>query len=772
MPLPLPNLDTRRWADLVDEGRALIPRYAPGWTDHNAHDPGIALIELLAYFVEQEIYRVNRVPPAHRRRFLALAGFPVRAPQPAVVPLAFSSTSGMATEIPAGFTVAAGAPGEGACPALFRTRERLTALPIVIISVQSWAGGALRNHTRAWSSGEPFAPWGDDPSVTASGDGPSLVVGFDAVPQLAAPVRLWIGLAGGRSGQEHRGRILEEDAARLEACRPPDFGQGRCNEERPEGTPVGAPAMPRHHGAAATWEYVGAGGRWTPLTVGDETRALSLDGFVSFAAPGDWAMSEVGGASAWFVRCRLESGRPDIAPTLSGLAVNVVAAEQAMAVRSTLEIVAGASCPVAADLSPGTRTRLAPRFDGLGRVTAMTVTADNRWPEVFVLGYLAASADAPGQLRCTLAFLGTASGLPGQPFVAEGAPISRVSLYSLREGEADAWESRADLDAAGAGERAVAFDGTTGVLTTGDGLHGALIRRASAVVATYDRTDGAGGNRARGASWYVPGADDEINRALVPGGFDLLAASLTITNPGPAEGGAVDDIAGAASRASESLWAHERLIEIAGARATLDQLQTEAVIERAAPSRAATLLDFERVTREVPGTAISRVRAWGGIDPRYACVRAAGTVTVVVMPHLPLGRPEPTAGLLAGVSQWLQRRRTLGTRLVVVGPEYVEVAVRATLRARPGARAERLVLSARVALDTFLDPVRGGPEGRGWPFGRDVYRTEVLQVLDNLPEVDHVVALELFTAGGEGCGNVCVGTIALVTPGTHEIEVI
>ena len=49
MPLPLPNLDTRRWADLVDEGVALVPRYGGTWTDHNVHDPGITLIELFAY---------------------------------------------------------------------------------------------------------------------------------------------------------------------------------------------------------------------------------------------------------------------------------------------------------------------------------------------------------------------------------------------------------------------------------------------------------------------------------------------------------------------------------------------------------------------------------------------------------------------------------------------------------------------------------------------------------------------------------------------------
>ena len=86
MPLPLPNLDTRRWSDLVDEGRALIPRFAPGWTDHNVHDPGVTLIELFAYLTESLLYRANWIPERHRRKFLALLGYPALPPTPAQPP--------------------------------------------------------------------------------------------------------------------------------------------------------------------------------------------------------------------------------------------------------------------------------------------------------------------------------------------------------------------------------------------------------------------------------------------------------------------------------------------------------------------------------------------------------------------------------------------------------------------------------------------------------------------------------------------------------------
>lgn len=74
MPIPLPNLDDRTFADLVEEMRVLIPRYAPDWTDHNPSDPGIMLIELFAWLTEALIYRLNRIPEASRARFLELLG--------------------------------------------------------------------------------------------------------------------------------------------------------------------------------------------------------------------------------------------------------------------------------------------------------------------------------------------------------------------------------------------------------------------------------------------------------------------------------------------------------------------------------------------------------------------------------------------------------------------------------------------------------------------------------------------------------------------------
>jgi Baseplate J-like protein len=72
MPLPLPNLDDRTYADLVAEMRSLIPSEFPEWTDHNPSDTGIILMELLAWLTEMVLYRVNRIPNKNYETFLKL----------------------------------------------------------------------------------------------------------------------------------------------------------------------------------------------------------------------------------------------------------------------------------------------------------------------------------------------------------------------------------------------------------------------------------------------------------------------------------------------------------------------------------------------------------------------------------------------------------------------------------------------------------------------------------------------------------------------------
>ena len=87
MPVKLLNLDDRTFADLFAEVRSLIPRHAPGWTEHNVADPGIMVLELFAWLTEAMLYRINRVSDASRVRLLELLGATFRPAQPSVLSL-------------------------------------------------------------------------------------------------------------------------------------------------------------------------------------------------------------------------------------------------------------------------------------------------------------------------------------------------------------------------------------------------------------------------------------------------------------------------------------------------------------------------------------------------------------------------------------------------------------------------------------------------------------------------------------------------------------
>jgi hypothetical protein len=72
MPLQLPNLDDRRYNDLLAEALERIPAYTPEWTNYNPSDPGITLVELFAYLADILLYRLNRVTDDNTRKFLKL----------------------------------------------------------------------------------------------------------------------------------------------------------------------------------------------------------------------------------------------------------------------------------------------------------------------------------------------------------------------------------------------------------------------------------------------------------------------------------------------------------------------------------------------------------------------------------------------------------------------------------------------------------------------------------------------------------------------------
>jgi hypothetical protein len=104
-------------------------------------------------------------------------------------------------------------------------------------------------------------------------------------------------------------------------------------------------------------------------------------------------------------------------------------------------------------------------------------------------------------------------------------------------------------------------------------------------------------------------------------------------------------------------------------------------------------------------------------------------------------------------------------RLRVDPPTYVPVEVSVTLRAR-GDLAAQVEQAATERLLALLHPTEGGPSGSGgWPFGRRLWQSDVLQALHHVEGIDRVVEVELRRVDGHSLGVMPVdGLICAAVP--------
>jgi hypothetical protein len=158
--------------------------------------------------------------------------------------------------------------------------------------------------------------------------------------------------------------------------------------------------------------------------------------------------------------------------------------------------------------------------------------------------------------------------------------------------------------------------------------------------------------------------------------------------------------------------------------------------------RAVTCEDFARLAMAAASEVVRAHclprRNLASENPLDRAVDRPGHVSVIIIPKDDTTHPQPGNALLQTVQDYLESRRLLTTRVHVVEPHYFSVGVRLTLMLERDALEEKTRQAAVTALQRFLAPLTGGPQGKGWPFGRNVYISEIYRLLDNLPGVDYV----------------------------------
>jgi predicted phage baseplate assembly protein len=160
--------------------------------------------------------------------------------------------------------------------------------------------------------------------------------------------------------------------------------------------------------------------------------------------------------------------------------------------------------------------------------------------------------------------------------------------------------------------------------------------------------------------------------------------------------------------------------------------------------QAITLEDYEALAREA-SPAIAVACALG----RHPSGREApGWVTVVVVPRSGDEQPQPSFVLRNEVRDFLVARSpaALSGRIVVIGPRYLPVGVDATVAPASAGGAGPVALAVEKRLRDFFHPVTGR-DGSGWPFGRDVFVSDVAAALESVEGVDYAETLTLLVDG-------------------------
>jgi hypothetical protein len=185
--------------------------------------------------------------------------------------------------------------------------------------------------------------------------------------------------------------------------------------------------------------------------------------------------------------------------------------------------------------------------------------------------------------------------------------------------------------------------------------------------------------------------------------------------------------------------------------------------------QALTREDYEDLARNA-SPAVAMVRALPGIGP--GGIPAPGWITLVVMPHSHDAQPQPSFELRRQVHAFVAARRpaTLAGQIQVTGPSYFPVGVEAVLAPLPAAEPGSVLAAVLAALQAFLHPLRGGPTGRGWPFGRAVYLSDIAALLERTPGVDYVPTLNLLRDGAPRGEVLEIPADRIVVAGTLRVQ--
>jgi predicted phage baseplate assembly protein len=323
--------------------------------------------------------------------------------------------------------------------------------------------------------------------------------------------------------------------------------------------------------------------------------------------------------------------------------------------------------------------------------------------------------------------LGSSTGLPNQVFPTKHRPViygtQQVDISGEIWGKGEKGEAAYDFDASQPEDKHYLLDADKGTITFGDGVRGRIPPKDTEIKLSYRYGGGQRGDI---------GAQT-INQTLTAYDESEAPVEVKAVNHFPASGGREEETIPEA---------------ILGARR-----------EQKIPFRAVTSDDFESIAKATPELRVARAKA---------IITSKNLVTVVVAPYSPLEKATPSPGFMKTVCEHLDMHRLITTDIKVAEPDYVQISVSALVKIKSGYKPEAVRERVEKRLNRFLSPLEGGPEAKGWPFGRSVYQSEVYEVIEGVEGVDCALKLALNGVTTD----LDIGDLGLVYPGRHDIEII
>lgn len=642
--LPAPNLDDRRFQQLVDDAKRHIQETCPEWSDHNVSDPGVTLVETFAFMVDQLSYRLNRVPDKLYVAFLDLLGMTLHPPTAATVDLTYwlSAPQPETVVVPAqSEAVTPRSPTEE--PVVFLTSGELRVPPRSLrhVLTQPAEGDVVDHATRL-----------RDGRITVFGSPPRLedvlLLGLDdAAPCCVVVLRF-------------------------------------------DGDVEGVGVDPRY--PPLVWE-AWTGSRWRECEVdSDGTGGLNRAGDIVLHVPDDHQASVIADHRAGWLRCRVVDP-PEGYPRYSA--------------------------------SPTIGTASAFTIGGTVPASHAELVRDE--------------------------VLGLSEGVAGQVFALDRSPVVAGPELVVQVAAGDGWAEWREVESfadCGPDDQVVRVDRAAGKVHFGP-----AVRQSDGTARGY------GAIPSKGAPLRVP---------------------LYRTGGGPLGNVAARTVTEMRTPIPNVDHVENRRPALGGvAGETVDQARERGPLLLRTRDRAVTAEDYEQLAlRAAP--AIARVRCVPATTPDDA-----GGVRLLVVPAAAAdeeGRLRfedllPGEGALSRIVDYLDRRRPVGARLLVEPPFYQGVTIVARLVARPRADAARLETEAGTALNRYFDPITGGPDRTGWPFGRPVQAGEVYAVLQALSGTEIVEDVKLFGADpitgnrGEPVQRIDIDPQGLVFSYRHQVRV-